>query len=153
LRRILLETVAVGIVSILVALGANAARKDGIPLTADPRALRVGMDVPLIDVAKAQAAFEAGAVFVDARPRAAFLTGHVEGALSIPPENPDAAYRECFDFLPQDDALVVYASAKETGLAGTRATWLLGLGHKGTRVMVDGWEAWSAAGYPSAQGE
>ena len=153
MKRALGEAVVVLVTGIAIALGTNAFRRDGLPLRTDPRSLRVGTGVPLVDVAGAHEAFEQGAVFVDARPRPAYLAGHVEGALSIPPENADAAYREGHDFLPADGPVIVYAAAAEASLAGTRATWLRTMGHAGASVLVDGWEAWQRAGYPAAAGE
>ena len=139
---------------IAAALVSNAVRGDGIPLGSDPRSLRVGAGLPLVDLAAARADFDHGAVFVDARSHALFVTGHVEGALSIPPENAEAAYRADHDFLPDGDGtVVVYASRKEAELAGTRAAWLKTMGHTGVVVMVDGWDAWHADGYPAATGE
>jgi rhodanese-related sulfurtransferase len=153
LRRALGEAAVVIAAGIAVALATNAFRHDGLPLRTDPRSLRVGAGVPILGVASAHEAFEKGAVFVDARPHAAYLAGHVEGALSIPPENPDAAYRDNHDFLPPDAPVVVYAAAAEASVAGARATWLKTMGHAGASVLVDGWEAWQRAGYPAATGE
>ena len=142
-------------VALSVALAAlvNAVRPNGLDLGTDPRTLVVGKGIPLLDLAEARAAFESGAVFVDARARPAYARGHVEGALSLPPEEIEAAYERWYDYLPTDGSLVVYAGEREPSVAGARATWLRERGHGGTVVFYEGWEAWQAAGLPQSKGE
>lgn len=136
------------------ALGAtvNAQRPGGLPLDTDPRSLDVGQGITIYELDQAHAAFEEGAMFIDARPRQVFERGHVEGAVPLPPESFESDYREWWEFIPTDAPVVVYAGRGEASVAGKRARWLIERGHKGAVVLFDGWEAWSDAGYPAAEG-
>jgi rhodanese-related sulfurtransferase len=151
-KRTLLEALVIVAAALVLGAMVNARRPNGLPLDTDPRTLDVGPGVELLDLQQARQAFDHGAVFVDARPRAVFERGHVEGAIALPPGSYQSDYRNWWEFIPTDDRVVVYAGAEEASVAGKRARWLIEMGHKGAVVFYDGWDAWQSAGLPTAKG-
>jgi cytochrome c oxidase cbb3-type subunit 3 len=153
MRRTLGEAIIILVAGVLIGFTVNAARPGGLPLGGDPRSLTVGPGIELLSLNEARAAFDEGALFIDARPHAAFVRGHVEGSLSLPPDDLEAAYRRWWEFIPSDERIVVYAADREPRPAGAGAGWLRDRGHGGVVVFYDGWEAWKRAGLPQAEGE
>jgi rhodanese-related sulfurtransferase len=108
----------------------------------------------LITLAEAEDLFAGGqGVFVDARSRKDFSTGHIPAAENVPFEEAKGeAIREVAAGIPRGKAVVIYCSGKEcpTGLA--LAVLLRDQGLEEVRVFMGGWDEWIAAGLPAERG-
>jgi hydroxyacylglutathione hydrolase len=87
----------------------------------------------------------ADARIVDLRDDAAWLGGHLPGAIHV--LNDELAAR-LDEVLPDKDApVVLYCGGG--GRAGRAADLLYELGYTNARSMAGGWRAWTAAGHPT----
>jgi thiosulfate/3-mercaptopyruvate sulfurtransferase len=93
---------------------------------------------------------ERGLVVVDARPRGAYLSGHVPGALSIPafglPDPPESAGALAEHGLTGRERIVCYGETSYSADAA-RLFWLLEAeGAERASILMGGASAWSGAG-------
>ncbi len=106
-----------------------------------------------INVKKAKKLFDAGALFVDSRSKAAFNTGRISGAESIPlSKKPTAA-----DFIVVKETLkkmasynepvIMYCNGVKCPLSAAMAIKALEWGYKEIYYFRDGYPAWKKAGY------
>ena len=86
--------------------------------------------------------WEAPPVWIDVRPEAAFLAGHITGALSLDPGNVQSQLVHRMDlFIDQRNAFVLYGPAEAGASLMER---LRGMGLRKVHVLRGGWEAWQA---------
>ncbi len=142
------QAVVISIVVVVVGLGFNMLRRNGIPLIADAETFRVQTDAEFMKVDNARRLFEEGsAIFVDARDPQVFSIERIEGAINIPPSG---SAGEGFDWLTDVDSnLICYASEKSQRQAGTVADRLIEMGSEKVFVLYGGIEAWQALGLPT----
>lgn len=86
---------------------------------------------------------EGDAVFVDARSSKAFVTGHIEGALSIPVDVNDAIRRHLVREVPMDAPVVVYCQSAGCRYADRVASRLRLDGFSRVSVFREGWVGWT----------
>ena len=148
MARLIAQTVALLGLSVLLGVGANALRSQGIDWRGnDPERFRHS-DVEFLRVPQAATLHESAStkvLFLDARPSADFAQRHVFGAVSMPADGVEAAYEELRDFLDTDMTLVVYAG--DSMLAVRVAKFLAARGYA-ARVLEGGWEAWQERRLP-----
>lgn len=93
-----------------------------------------------------------GVVFVDARSRDEFVTGHVSGALSVPMEHgtvPDAIV----EMLAGSRTVIAYDDTEGECARSTRlASLLVAAGIGDVRVLEGGMPGWLAAGHAAEAG-
>ena len=98
-------------------------------------------EIPTVDVAEAHRRVETGAVLLDVREPAEWVTGHADSARWIPMGEIAARHTE----LPTDTQVVVICgSGNRSGLV-TQA--LVGAGYDASNI-AGGMHAWANAGYP-----
>ncbi len=108
---------------------------------------------PTIGLAGFRAAVEdKSAVILDARSSAFFLQGHVPGALNLARDDFAHDYQHLSGVLKASGGkpIIVYCSGGACHDSRLVANALLTLGFSNVSVFAGGWEAWSAAGLPSA---
>jgi rhodanese-related sulfurtransferase len=88
------------------------------------------------------------AVFMDARKQEDFYSGHIPGALSVPPE----MVMQTKDKKFMEQHIITYCYNKNCEMADDLAKDLIKLGFKNVSVMTDGWEGWFQSGYPVQSG-
>ncbi len=95
------------------------------------------------------------AVFVDARERERYRSGHVSGAVSLPAEAMELAPppMEILARMHRASFVIVYCDGAECLASLHVARRLKALGVQRLWLMVEGWPAWSAAGRPSRNGD
>ena len=145
------------VAGMVLALGANALRSDGLPWRASwsPEAVAAhfSQDLRTISLDEAWALFQEGkAVFLDARMPDVFDAQHVPGALNIVPEEADIHAEEVRLLEAQGMTLIAYCDDLECPLGSALARALKSHGVSSVRVMVEGWTAWTQAGYPVDEG-
>ncbi|HEV8254434.1 MAG TPA: rhodanese-like domain-containing protein [Vicinamibacteria bacterium] len=128
----------------------NAFSGRGLALRANAF-LREGDVTEEIPAAEAKRRLDRGALFLDARPADFYPLGHIPGALSLPEDDFDRAFVRLEPTLRSRFDIVVYCSG-----FGCEASHIVarGLREKGVAaaVLLDGWPAWTEAGYPTRAG-
>lgn len=160
LRSILKETALILFPAVAVALAVNSLSPRGIALvgewdtsrgviTAKGKNDPVVRDLEIRDVAVAREIYDRHeAVFVDARSRAVFDAGHIQGAVSLPVGNFDEEIGAFLRAHPFETYLVTYCSGRECDDSHELAMRLFSAGYERVSVFIDGYPGWEAAGYP-----
>ncbi|UCH35927.1 MAG: rhodanese-like domain-containing protein [Armatimonadota bacterium] len=150
---VLLGAAAIVVLAVCVGLVVNHLSSDGLPLFASQHSLRppvsAGATYMSIDEAR-EFLDEQGAIFLDARPAAAFDEGHIEGAVSLPVEDfaeTEAALR---DALRGATVLICYCDGIDCEQGAQLADQLVNAGYYNVALMFEGWEEWERAGYPAS---
>ena len=150
------------IVSIAVALSllVNHFRPDEAPLTGGHGAppsqagSSGGKAAPdwenTVSIEEARALFFTnGAVFVDARPEEAYRSGHIKGALNLPPDGIDQSLPSVIEQVPPDSLIIAYCDGEDCPLSREAALQLMTKGYSNVDVLVNGWSRWQEAGLPT----
>lgn len=105
-----------------------------------------------VSLREAKRAFDnEAALFIDARSSREYASGHIPGALNVPPS--DFSGNEALDRLRSDQPVIAYCAGERCQSSIVLAEMLIGVrGHINTRVFFGGWDAWKAADYPVATG-
>lgn len=126
-------------------------------LGATPRSLSAAPpSVPQASFSEGLTAFQAGVLFLDARPPEDYAYGHIPGALNLPIWEKDFESRlAAFRASPQADRrrpVIVYCNGCCSTDSLFLAQRLRDLGFTGVRAFRDGFRAWARAGRPMATG-
>jgi rhodanese-related sulfurtransferase len=143
------------LLAVTLALAVNRWRADGIPLVGDwsvqarfAEAAGSGLTIAL---GQAWELFDTDAIlFVDARPPEQYAQGHIYGALNLPWQAVDHYFTALADQLDSPKTIVAYCDGDSCDLSHELALFLLEMGFKKVRVLVNGWSLWQAAGLPTA---
>ena len=136
--------------ALVLAVAGNAVSPRGLswtePLGKGLRAQAAEAGLVPVDLAAVRERLKDTAfLFVDARPREEFETGHLPGAVAL-------SWREIEEGMvparlpPRDRALVVYCANEFCESSLRLGAWLRGRGYADVALFVDGYEAWWNAG-------
>ena len=154
LRRAVGEGALLVALAAAIAFGANARRKDPLPLLADPRVIALDVDVPIISAKEAVAGFEAGdLIFLDARAYDIFTMSHVGGAFSVPAEQFGERYPLIGPLLSGNAKGVIYGWASAPSAPERLARTMKEAGIKNIVFLIDGFEGWLRLNAPVETGE
>lgn len=109
--------------------------------------------VETVDVKKAKELFDAGALFVDSRSKAAFDSGRISGAENIPlsktPTDADfAVVKASLEKLTTPEKpVVMYCNGVKCPLSAAMAAKAIEWGYKKVYYFRVGYPAWKEAGY------
>ncbi len=106
-----------------------------------------------ITLVEAKQAFDAGAMFVDARKVEDFAAGHVENAIRIESDMFRHGDPPALGLIPRSAVVVVYCNGGHCDESENVAKFLSNSGYGKVFVMHDGFPGWKAVGYPFATGE
>jgi rhodanese-related sulfurtransferase len=151
LNRIAVQIAAVLIFSASLAFISNAARDNRLPLVMPfppsyqcPSSDKPGLPV---DLHHALEFFgKPGTVFVDARKRAAFQQGHIEGARHVPYSFVEPVSQETLDGLRGYTSVIVYCNREDSEAGKLLAGELAQAGIKGVVYLEKGFAGWVKAG-------
>jgi rhodanese-related sulfurtransferase len=130
----------------------NAVRRDPLPLNLPGHLLLTESGARVVFLSEAQRLYDdADYVFVDARDEAAFLAGHIEGALSLPTQRFAELYPE-LKLWTAGQPLLLYGDAGNLLTADDLAIQLLKAGEARVLLLAEGLNGWLARGYPVATG-
>jgi rhodanese-related sulfurtransferase len=175
-KTILIRSLILGGCVLVIGLGFNRLSPRGLPLIARHQSVIVQgrlLDIPLfvsrravaqsadlikkhpaeeIDLERVRQLFAGGtAIFLDAREYADYLTGHIEGAVSVPytefQDNPESVEQ-----LDRAACIVTYCDGNECQTSIDLAVRLNEMGFTDVWFYFGGWNEWSAAGLPIVKG-
>jgi len=157
--RAFLQAAVLGLISLAVALSANALRPSGgIALVADwsPQARLMaawgeGFVIPLEQAVEFYDTREA--VFVDARPAWEYEEGRIPGAIHLPWQGWEQYMAGFLDAVPDPHTIVIaYCDGEACELSEGLALLLREMGYKNAVVLINGMTVWEQAGYPVEKG-
>lgn len=145
-------------ISMILALGINQFRPDGIPLIGDwspeNRIVTEAGESLVISLEDAKALFETGnVIFLDARPASEYESGHIQGALNLPWQEFDDYFDQVWQNIPENKTVIAYCDGETCELSKDLARALKGMGIPDVRVLVNGWSLWKNQGLPVSGGE
>ena len=106
-----------------------------------------------ISVTEAEAFFLAqSAVFLDTRGRAAYASGHIQGARSLPWEEFDTDYEKVLEDVEKDNYIITYCDGAECHSSEHVAVALLEKGYSNVHVLFNGWSLWNRENLPVESG-
>jgi rhodanese-related sulfurtransferase len=152
------QSVLIILIAVVVSLSVNHFRRDGTALVRDRvpptsgagSSEIIGAGEPVISIEEARALFLAnGAVFVDARAEEVFRSGHIKGALNLPPDAAEELQSAVMAQIPQDSFIITYCDGENCPLSKETALQLSAKGYSNVLVLVNGWSAWQDAGLPT----
>ncbi|MBL9002309.1 MAG: rhodanese-like domain-containing protein [Phycisphaerae bacterium] len=159
---ILYQAAIIILAGILIA-GADSLRRPVKTRPDAPVAPGAAANAPALelDITLAQAVdlFNQGAAFIDARNKAEYEAGHVQGAFHLPLEAFSGnAVPEALSAIDGNGPVVVYCAGGDCHASHDVVIKLqqlganLGLGFRQCHVLKEGYPAWAAAGQPTATG-
>ena len=121
---------------------------------AKPRLVLSSSDeaINYIQLKEAQAKYDQGTRFIDARETDEYRAGHVKGATNIPATYSPEAIQKTLGVQGKDQEIVVYCDGEECGASNLLAGKLQRLGFTKVYVFFGGWTAWQTAGLPVEKG-
>ncbi len=151
LSRIALQSVCILALSTVLALGVNALRPDSLPLLyAEQSAVQLEDGSETIPLKDAAMLFLSGrGLFLDARSQFEYDAEHVQGALSLPPEDFGFLFEELRPQLEGKELLIAYCDGERCPLSHELADLLREAGFDNVRVLINGWSLWKAEGLPT----
>lgn len=158
LGRVLIGAFAIVLGSAAIGLLVNHYSPRGIPVFGSSGEEEVALPLPAglqeMTVEEAHAAWrEETALFVDARSPQEYQEAHIPGAVNLPPDEFEDRYPDLADRVEAAGAVIVYCQGVECGDAALVAERLAEVYGGSVSVAAEGFEAWTAAGYPTAAGE
>jgi rhodanese-related sulfurtransferase len=105
--------------------------------------------VAVIGLEEARRDFEKGtALFADARPKSAYRSGHIPGALNLDPDEFDAWSGDFFAKISPDRLIITYCEGERCSLSLELAEKLTWMGYEKVFLLKNGWGKWKAHQLP-----
>jgi len=149
------QGMAIVLIAVVLSLLVNHFRQGGLPLVGGPvrglSSLKTagGWGETVISIEEARALFLTdGAVFIDARPEELYRSGHIKGALNLPPETFEESLPVVMAQIPPDSFIITYCDGEDCHMSNDAALQLSAKGYSNVQVLVNGWSAWQNAGLP-----
>jgi len=102
-----------------------------------------GDAIQVITLEDARRYFERGeALFADARPKAAYRSGHIQGAMSLDPNEFDLWSGDFFSTTPPDQIIITYCEGDRCTLSLELAEKLTWMGYEKVYYLKNGWGKW-----------
>lgn len=153
LGKIIAQMVVVVAFSIALALVINQVRNGGLPLVMPfppeyrcPEQMTEGLAIPAKEALRRHG--REGIAFVDARPQASYMKGHIKGAINLPYSFLEAVPREALDPLRKEKIIIVYCNSESAERSRLMAGELLEAGLKDVWYLQGGFLGWVKAGGP-----
>jgi rhodanese-related sulfurtransferase len=141
------QSCALFALSILLGFSINQFRTDRLPLVGDwsIKAKLITADGDRLEISFKEAKklfMEKSALFMDARSMDDYAKGHIPGALSLPWHDVDLRFIEVTEDISPDKLIITYCEDVTCDLSCDLALFLLDMGFKNVRVLLDGWAVW-----------
>jgi rhodanese-related sulfurtransferase len=141
------------LLAMLLGLGVNEFRSDGVALFAD-WSIEAGLaenpgEFALVSLEEARKLCASKkAVFIDARTFEAYRQGHILCAQNLPWETMEELMDGVTAQIPLDETIIVYCDGEDCMLSEYVARELFYRGYEHVKVLVNGWTKWLEAGLP-----
>ena len=141
----------------LLAISINYLRNDGLQLFGggpsedrlmDPSGKR--LDISLSEAKKLF--LQRSVVFIDARPQDDYEKGHIKGALGLPWKEVDRNFMQVTEDISPDTPIITYCDGEICELSHNLAIFLLDMGFRNVKILVNGWALWKEEGLPIESG-
>ena len=143
------------ILAIALGMGliSNTLRHDSLQMvddwSAEARITTATGEHLIISLSEAAKLFtEQAAVFIDARSDEDFRKGHIQGAKSLPWQDVDQRFIEIAENISPDATIITYCDGETCELSHDLALFLIDMGFKDVRVLVNGWSVWQETNLP-----
>jgi rhodanese-related sulfurtransferase len=87
-------------------------------------------------------------IFIDARPKDDYEKGHIRGARSLPWHEVDQRFMEVTKDISPETPIITYCDGKTCDLSHKLAIFLIEMGFKNVKTLVNGWAKWQNADLP-----
>lgn len=154
IRNSIVQAIGILTLSTVLGLGVNILRQDGIPLVHAEKCV-VQLDAANGEIALKDAAMlflSKRAVFLDARSRMEFESGHIQGALEVPVEDFDDIIEEIVSRLKEAEVIITYCDGEQCHLSHDLAQLVKEQGFSNVYVLKNGWTLWRNERLPVEQG-
>ena len=157
MKRSLLQSIGIIIISGALGLGVNAFRAEGIPLMErwQEKVLNEQLTggLPAVSLKQVKEAYKSGAaLFVDARDAAFYEEGHIPGAVSLPVEDFDMVFPRLQEQLLAAPRVITYCDGASCEMSVELTERLLFAGLEYVEIFTGGIQQWKAAGQPLVAG-
>ncbi|MGA2939694.1 MAG: rhodanese-like domain-containing protein [Syntrophobacteraceae bacterium] len=147
------QSVLIVLIAAALSLSVNHFRQGGLPLVGSHKAGLSGPKTagePVVSIEEARALFLTnGAVFIDARPAEVYRSGHISGALNLPPESLEESLPVVTAQIPPDSLIITYCDGESCSHSKEAALELSAIGYSNVQVLANGWSVWQDAGLPT----
>jgi rhodanese-related sulfurtransferase len=136
------------LIAVVLGLGFNHFRSNRLPLVCNWTDQQAQNNFT-ISITEAARLFQQNkAVFLDARPFESYEKGHIQGALSLPWHVVDEKFMEVMDKIEPDRIVITYCDGPACDLSHLLANFMMDMGFKDVRVLVNGWTLWTQRRLP-----
>ncbi len=152
--KTLYQILGILLVAAVAGFGSNALRSGQLPVCSSAgmqsRADAAELPPHRISLEQAIALYRKDkAVFVDARPKTAYNSGHIKDALSLPWAKAEEQIPKLFESVPMETPVVTYCDGEACELSDMLAEFLKELGYTKARSLHNGWSRWRENGMPA----
>jgi len=157
MKRSLLQSIGIIIISGALGIGVNAFRAEGIPLMErwQEKVLNEQLTggLPAVSLKQIKEAYKSGAaLLVDARDPEFFERGHIPGAVSLPVRDFDSVFPKLEEQLRAAPRVITYCDGASCEMSVELTEKLLFAGLEYIEIFTGGIQQWQGAGQPIEEG-
>jgi len=157
MKRSLLQSVGIIIISGALGIAVNALRAEGIPLVErwQEKVLNQQLTggLPAVSLKQVKEAYKSGtALFVDAREQEFFEQGHIPGAVSLPVREFDLVFPRLEEQIRAAPRVITYCDGASCEMSVELTEKLLFAGLEYVEIFTGGIQQWQGAGEPIEEG-
>jgi rhodanese-related sulfurtransferase len=157
MKRSLLQSIGIIIISGALGIGVNAFRAEGIPLMErwQEKVLNEQLTggLPAVSLKQVKEAYKSGAaLLVDARDPEFFERGHIPGAVSLPVRDFDSVFPKLEEQLRAAPRVITYCDGASCEMSVELTEKLLFAGLEYIEIFTGGIQQWQGAGQPIEEG-
>ena len=158
MKRSLLQSIGIIIISGALGLGVNAFRAEGIPLMErwQEKVLNEQLTggLPAVSLKQVKEAHKSGdALFVDARDPEFFEQGHIPGAVSLPVRDFNSVFPRLEEQLRAAARVITYCDGASCEMSVELTEKLLFAGLEYIEIFTGGIQQWQGEGLPVVAGK
>ncbi|PNV85382.1 MAG: hypothetical protein C0610_12070 [Desulfobacteraceae bacterium] len=158
MKRSLLQSIGIIIISGALGIGVHAFRAEGIPLMErwQEKVLNEQLTggFPAVSLKQVKEAYKSGAaLLVDARDPEFFERGHIPGAVSLPVRDFDSVFPKLEEQLRAAPRVITYCDGASCEMSVELTEKLLFAGLEYIEIFTGGIQQWQGAGQPVVAGK